>query len=39
MRILGVFTTIVVAAVLAGGVAVGVTSIPDVRRYLRMRAM
>ncbi|MFJ2172449.1 DUF6893 family small protein [Streptomyces sp. NPDC101062] len=39
MRFLGLITTGVVAAVAAVAVAVGVRSIPDIRRYLRMRSM
>ncbi|MFI9106508.1 MULTISPECIES: DUF6893 family small protein [Streptomyces] len=39
MRTLGVITTGVAAAVALVAVAVGVKSIPDIRRYLRMRSM
>ncbi|MFC5031503.1 DUF6893 family small protein [Streptomyces sp. DSM 41987] len=39
MRTLGVITTGVAAAVALVVVAVGVKSIPDIRRYLRMRSM
>ncbi|MFI6697672.1 DUF6893 family small protein [Streptomyces sp. NPDC050509] len=39
MRFLGLITTGVVAAMAAVAVAIGVRSIPDIRRYLRMRSM
>ena len=39
MRALGVLTTLVLGAALAGVVAVGVRSVPDVKRYLAMRRM
>jgi hypothetical protein len=39
MRAIGVITTIVLAAAMAGAVAVGVRSVPDVKRYLAMRRM
>jgi hypothetical protein len=39
MRAIGVLTTLVLAAALAGAVAVGVRSVPDVKRYLAMRRM
>ena len=39
MRAVGVLTTLVFGAVLAGAVAVGVRSVPDVKRYLAMRRM
>ncbi|MFJ2607135.1 DUF6893 family small protein [Streptomyces sp. NPDC091279] len=39
MRFLGLVTTGVAAALAAVAVAVGVRSIPDIRRYLRMRSM
>ncbi|WP_374117127.1 MULTISPECIES: DUF6893 family small protein [unclassified Streptomyces] len=39
MRTLGMITTGVAAAVALVAVAVGVKSIPDIRRYLRMRSM
>jgi hypothetical protein len=35
----GVLTTLLVAAGLAGAVVVGVRSVPDVKRYLAMRRM
>jgi hypothetical protein len=39
MRALGILTTVVVTAALAGAVAVGIRSVPDVKRYLAMRRM
>jgi hypothetical protein len=39
MRALGVLTSLVLCAALAAAVAVGVRSVPDVRRYLEMRRM
>ena len=39
MRALGVLTTLVLGAALAGAVAVGVRSVPDIKRYLAMRRM
>lgn len=39
MRMVGVLTTLLVAAGLAGAVVVGVRSVPDVKRYLAMRRM
>jgi hypothetical protein len=36
---LGVLTTLLVGAGLAGAVVVGVRSVPDVKRYLAMRRM
>ena len=39
MRALGVLTTLVLGAALAGAVVVGVRSMPDVKRYLAMRRM
>jgi hypothetical protein len=39
MRALGVLTTLVLGAALAGVVAVGVRSMPDIKRYLAMRRM
>ncbi|WP_443042974.1 DUF6893 family small protein [Streptomyces sp. NBC_00370] len=39
MKTLGIITTGVAATAAAVAVVVGVMSIPDVRRYLRMRAM
>jgi hypothetical protein len=39
MRAVGILTTLVFGAVLAGAVVVGVRSVPDVKRYLAMRRM
>jgi hypothetical protein len=39
MRALGVLTTVLLGLALAGAVAVGVRSVPDVKRYLAMRRM
>ncbi|MFC8074941.1 DUF6893 family small protein [Streptomyces sp. NPDC057137] len=39
MRILGMVTAGAAAAMAVVAVAVGVRSIPDIRRYVRMRAM
>jgi hypothetical protein len=39
VRMVGVLTTLLVAAGLAGAVVIGVRSVPDVRRYLAMRRM
>ncbi|MFJ3695126.1 DUF6893 family small protein [Streptomyces sp. NPDC090052] len=39
MKTLGVITAVAGAVLVAAAVAVGVQSIPDIRRYLRMRSM
>ncbi|WP_040790587.1 DUF6893 family small protein [Nocardia paucivorans] len=39
MQTVGVISTAVVAVLAAVGLYVGVRSIPDLRRYLRMRQM
>jgi hypothetical protein len=39
MRTIGVLTTLLLGAGLAGAVVVGVRSVPDVKRYLAMRRM
>lgn len=39
MRTTGMLTTLVAALLVAGAVAVGVRSLPDVRRYLAIRRM
>jgi hypothetical protein len=39
MRALGVLTSVVAMAVVAVAVAVGIRSAPDIKRYLRIRAM
>lgn len=39
MDVIGWIATIVVALVVLAGVVIGVRSIPDVQRYMRMRHM
>ncbi|WP_443071119.1 DUF6893 family small protein [Streptomyces sp. NBC_01476] len=39
MKTVGIITTAVAAAAAATALVVGVLSIPDIRRYLRMRSM
>lgn len=39
METVGQIATVLVAVLIVAGVVVGVRSIPDVRRYLRMRQM
>jgi hypothetical protein len=39
MNVIGWIATIVVALLVLAGVAIGVRSIPDVQRYMRMRHM
>ncbi len=39
MRTVGIITTVVVCIVALFGVLIGVRSISDVKRYLRMRSM
>jgi len=39
VRAIGILTTLVLGAALAGAVAVGIRSVPDVKRYLAMRRM
>ncbi|MGI8899365.1 MAG: DUF6893 family small protein [Nocardioides sp.] len=39
MRIVGIVTTVIAAVIALGGVVVGIRSIPDVRRYLKIREM
>jgi hypothetical protein len=39
VRIVGVLTTLLLGAGLAGAVVLGVRSVPDVKRYLAMRRM
>jgi len=39
MRTVGLFTTVVGAALAALVVAVGIRSVPDIKRYLKMRQM
>jgi len=39
MAALGRLTSLVILAALAGAVLVGIRSIPDIQRYLRIRSM
>jgi len=39
MRTLGIVTTIVSATVAAIAVAIGIRSVPDIKRYLKIRQM
>jgi hypothetical protein len=39
MKTIGVITSVLGAALAALAVAVGIRSIPDIKRYLKMRAM
>jgi len=39
MRAIGMLTTVFWAAALAGAVALGIRSAPDIKRYLAMRRM
>jgi len=39
MEVVGWLATVVVAAIVLAGVFIGVRSIPDVKRYLKMRRM
>ncbi len=39
MRTVGLVTTIVVAVIGLGVVFIGIRSIPDIRRYFKMRSM
>ncbi len=39
MRALGRMASVIMAVAVAGAVAVGVRSIPDIRRYLKIRQM
>jgi hypothetical protein len=39
MRLIGITATAAVAALAATAVLVGVRSMPDIQRYLKMRAM
>ncbi|CAN5675471.1 hypothetical protein BH09ACT8_BH09ACT8_40140 [soil metagenome] len=39
MATVGWVATIAVGIVIIGGVVVGVISVPDIRRYLKMRSM
>jgi hypothetical protein len=39
MESVGWVATVIVGIIIVGGVVIGVTTIPDVRRYLKMRNM
>ncbi len=39
MKAVGVFTTALLAAAVAGAAVIGLRSIPDIKRYLEMRSM
>jgi len=39
MRVIGMLTTALLTAGLAGAVVIGLRSVPDVKRYLAMRRM
>ncbi len=39
MRNIGIVTSIVIGAIAALGAVVGVRSIPDIQRYLKIRSM
>jgi hypothetical protein len=39
MRAIGILTTLLLGAAMAGAVVVGIRSVPDVKRYLAMRRM
>ncbi len=39
MRTIGTITTAAVSAVVLGALVIGVRSMPDVKRYLRIRSM
>jgi hypothetical protein len=39
MRALGVITTVVIVTATAGAIVIAVRSIPDLRRYLKIRQM
>ena len=39
MKVIGWIATVTVAGVVLAGVVIGVRSIPDVQRYLKMRHM
>lgn len=39
MKTLGTITATLMALLAAGAVAIGISSIPDIRRYLKMRQM
>jgi len=39
MQAVGIAATVIVGLVIVAGVVIGVRSVPDVRRYLRIRRM
>ena len=39
MRVIGITTTVLVCAAAAAAVVVAVQSVPDIRRYLKIRSM
>jgi len=39
MRAVGILTTLVVGVIAAAAVVIGIRSVPDVKRYLKMRQM
>ncbi len=39
MKSVGIATTVVASVLVAGAVAMGVASIPDIKRYLKIRSM
>lgn len=39
MKMLGTFSATLIAVLTAGAVVLGLRSIPDIRRYLKMRQM
>lgn len=39
MRAVGILTTVTMSAAVAAAVVVGVRSLPDIQRYLKMRSM
>jgi hypothetical protein len=39
MKTLGVITTLLLSGAAVGAVVIGVQSLPDIKRYLRMRSM
>lgn len=39
MRTVGIATTVVAAVIAAGAALVGIRSVPDIKRYLKMRQM
>lgn len=39
MRTVGIFATVTVSAVAAAAVVLGVRSLPDIQRYLKIRSM